>query len=64
MGEGKTFEHLIAEYEKRAVELDDEDYKKVEVTPCDVKEIQNTPHGVYGFWLRAMLNHGSIGRLI
>ena len=63
---GKTVpaEAYIAEYETRAKELDDEDYKKVEVNAVDVKEIQNTPLGVYGFWLRAMLNHSSVGRMI
>jgi nucleosome assembly protein 1-like 1 len=55
---------LLAEYENRAKQLDDEDYKKVEVNPVDVKDIQNTPLGVPGFWLRAMLNHGAINRLI
>ena len=44
--------------------LDDEDYKKVEVNACDVKDIQNTPLGVPGFWIRAMINHGGIARLI
>lgn len=57
-------EELVAEYEKRAAELDDEDYKKVEVNPCDVKDIQNTKNGVYGFWLKAMVHHGNIGRSI
>jgi nucleosome assembly protein 1-like 1 len=57
-------EAYLAEYETRAKVLDDEDYKKVEVNAVDVKEIQNTPLGVYGFWLRAMLNHSSVGRLI
>ena len=42
---------LIADYDLRAKELDDEDFKKIEVNPCDVKEIQNTPLGVPGFWL-------------
>lgn len=31
---------------------------------CDVKDIQNTPLGVPGFWMRAMLNHSGIARLI
>lgn len=30
---------LLAEYTKRATELDDEDYKKVEVNPVEVKDI-------------------------
>lgn len=54
----------MADYDKRAQELNDEDYKNVEVDAVDVKEIQNTPLGVYGFWLRAMLNHGAISRMI
>ena len=57
-------ETLLSEYEQRATELNDEDFKKLEVTPCDVKDIQNTPLGVPGFWLKAMLNHPGIGRLI
>jgi nucleosome assembly protein 1-like 1 len=57
-------EDLLAQYNSRAKELDDEDYKKLEVQACDVKDIQNCPTGVPGFWLRAMLNHGGISRLI
>lgn len=57
-------EELIKTYETRAKELDDEDYKKLEPISCDVKEIQNCPLGVPGFWMRAMLNHGGISRLI
>jgi len=55
---------LLKDYAERAKQLDDEDYKKVEVTPSDVKDIQNTPLGVPGFWLKAMLNHPGVGRLI
>lgn len=57
-------EDLLAEYSKRAQELEDDDYKTLEVEPLDVKDIQNTPLGVYGFWFRAMLNQGLVGRLI
>ena len=64
MGEKFDSNELLQEYEKRAEELNDEDYKKVEVTGVDVKDIQNTPNGVPGFWLKAMLNHPSIGRTI
>jgi len=64
MGKTQASEDLLGEYEKRAKELDDEDFKKVEANPCNVKEIQNTPLGVSGFWLRAMLNHGGISKLI
>lgn len=55
---------MLQEYEKRATELDDEDFKKVEATALDVKDIQNTPHGVPGFWLKAMLNHPLLGRVV
>lgn len=55
---------MIDEYETRAAELKDEDYDKVEADPVDVKDIQNTPSGVYGFWFKAMINHAMIGRLI
>lgn len=54
----------MTEYQARADELNDEDYKKVEVNAIDVKDIQNTPLGVYGFWFKAMLNHVLLGRLI
>lgn len=64
LGKVPPNEALLAEYEARAKELDDEDFKKVEVNAVDVKEIQNTPLGVYGFWLRAMLNHKSVGAMI
>jgi len=37
--------------------MKDEDYEKIEVVPCDVKAIQNTPQGVSDFWLKAMLSH-------
>ena len=37
--------------------MQDDDYEKLEVTPCDVKSIQNTPKGVNDFWIKAMLNH-------
>jgi len=57
-------EALLQEYEQRAKELDDEDFKKVEVNPCDVKDIQNCPVGVPGFWMKAMLNHPGVSRLI
>jgi len=30
----------------------------------DVKDIQNTPLGVYGFWFKAMLNQPVVGKLI
>jgi nucleosome assembly protein 1-like 1 len=63
-GEKPPAEDLVNEYQARAKELDDEDYKKLEAQSCDVKEIQNCPLGVPGFWLRAMLNHGGISRLI
>ncbi len=64
VGETGAKEELIAEFDARAKELDDEEYKKVEVNACDVKDFQNTPTGVYGFWFKAMLNHSSISRLI
>lgn len=64
LGSVQPNEALIAEYTARAEELNDEDYKKVEVNPIDVKDIQNTPLGVYGFWFKAMLNHPLMSRLI
>lgn len=64
LGTGPLPEALITEYDNRAKELDDEDFKKVEANSVDVKEIQNTPLGVYGFWKRAMLFNPVVGRLI
>jgi len=57
-------EDLLAQFETRAKELDDEDFKKLEVNSVDVKDIQNTPLGVYGFWRGAMLNMPTISRQI
>ena len=37
--------------------MKDADYDKLEVAPCDVKAIQNTPKGVSDFWVKALLNH-------
>lgn len=48
---------LIAEFDERAKQMQDEDYAKLEIPPCDVKPIQNTPSGVSDFWVRALLNH-------
>jgi hypothetical protein len=41
MGEsiGTLNEELLQDYEKRAQELDDEDFKKLDVDPFDVKDI-------------------------
>jgi GTPase involved in cell partitioning and DNA repair len=51
---------LIEEFGVRVKEMQDEDYAKLEVTPCDVKSIQNIPKGVSDFWIKAMLNHPPI----
>jgi len=48
---------LIKQFDDRAVQMADEDFDKLEVTPCDVKSIQNIPKGVSDFWIKAMLNH-------
>ena len=42
-GEKAPPEDLLKEYEERAKELDDEDFKKIEASSCDVKDIQNCP---------------------
>jgi hypothetical protein len=39
VGETLSLDELVHEYEKRAKELDDEDYKKIEVDTIDVKDI-------------------------
>ena len=38
-GEITVPQELIDEYDKRAAELEDEEYKKLEVVPIDIKEI-------------------------
>jgi hypothetical protein len=55
---------LVDEFDKRAEELKDEDYAKLEVDSIDVKSIQNTPSGVYGFWQKSMLVHPEISKLV
>jgi len=37
--------------------MKDDDFAKIELTPCDVKSIQNSPLGVSDFWMKSMLNH-------
>ena len=64
MGEIPPNENLLQEYEKRAEELKDDDYKKVEVVPHDFKDIQNTTSGISGFLLKAMIIHPGICRII
>jgi len=56
-------EELVAAFDDRASKLKDEAYDKLEVVPCDVKAVQNTPNGIHDFWLKSMLNH-SVGRMI
>jgi len=46
-----------------AVKMQDEEYKKLEVMPCDVKGIQNSPKGISDFWIKALLAH-PIGDMI
>ena len=48
---------LVESFNTRAEQVKDEDYEKLEVMPCDVKSIQNSPMGVSDFWMRALLNH-------
>ena len=60
----KIPDELVEEFNKRSEELKDEGYKDLEYEKVDVKEIQNCPNGVPGFWLRAMLGNPLIGSLI
>lgn len=48
---------MIKEFDERAAQMKDADYDKLEVVPCDVKAIQNTPKGVSDFWIKSLLNH-------
>ena len=56
-GKDELPKELIEQFDERAVKMKDDDYEKVEVEPCDVKSIQNTPTGVCDFWFKAILNH-------
>ena len=44
--------------------LQDDAYEALEVPICDVKDIQNMPQGVPGFWLRAMIANNHVNHLI
>jgi nucleosome assembly protein 1-like 1 len=58
-------EKLIALFNERVEIFRDEAFKQdVEIGPCDVKSIQNTPFGVCNFWLKAMCNNMSIAQQI
>lgn len=46
---------LIEKFDQRREVMQDAKYAELEVAVCDVKDIQNTPLGVSGFWLKAML---------
>ena len=39
MGEGSSVDQYLQDYDKRAKELDDDQYKNIEVNPVDVKDI-------------------------
>ena len=39
IGEKSPSDELVKEFDARAKELDDEEYKKIEVNTCDVKDI-------------------------
>ena len=56
-GKEKLPEDLIAAFDERAVQMKDDDFEKIELTPCDVKSIQNSPMGVSDFWIKSMINH-------
>jgi nucleosome assembly protein 1-like 1 len=59
-GEIQPEESYLTKFEELKTELVDEEFEKLEVPMCDVKEIQNTLKGVPGFWLRAMLDLNDI----
>ena len=56
-------DELIKDFDDRATMMMDSEYEALEVTPCDVKPIQNSPNGISDFWLRALINH-PIGSMI
>lgn len=55
---------MIDEFDKLKEEFEDEDYEKLEVPICDVKDIQNVPNGIPGFWLRSILANKNLAGLI
>lgn len=55
-GEIEIPQELIDQFDKRAEELNDDDFKSLDVDMCDVKAMQNSPSGVPGFWLKVLLN--------
>lgn len=57
-------ETLIASFDERSKILADPEFGEVDIVPCDVKEIQNTPYGIPNFWLKAMCNNKDIARNI
>lgn len=63
-GQVEPDQDLIAQFEKVKTALTDEDYEKLEVEVCDVKDIQNMPRGVSGFWLKAMLGNENLNGAI
>lgn len=48
---------VTGKFEEMKSKMMDEEYEKLEVPICDVKDIQNTVKGVSAFWLKAMLAH-------
>lgn len=62
-GKLKLPEDLIKDFEVRAEKVKDADYENLEIPPCDVKSIQNSPMGISDFWLKALINH-PIGALV
>lgn len=60
-GDVQPEEAVIAKFTEMKNSLVDADYETLEVPICNVKDIQNTQKGVSGFWLRALLEHQSLG---
>jgi hypothetical protein len=54
---------LIEMFDERAVKMKDKDYDDLEVEPCDIKNVENSPVGVSDFWSKAILNH-SISNMV
>jgi len=63
-GKAENDPKLVEEFDARAELLQDDKFKELEVDICDVSGIQNTPSGVSGFFMKAMLANGSIGSTI
>ena len=63
-GEVELEKENIDKFDQMRTDYEDAEYEKLEVPICDVKDIQNVPKGVPGFWLRSMIANKHLKDLI